>query len=163
MPGAMIRLSGTAAMAIAGSPHYHYDGTYRQDSTTRDVYLVRLPTGEKLDTPAKVLPGTWSAETETRSQFVVGGNIKAEYSLTVTGNEVLETSLGSKGVWLVSTSIRSRNPKGKERVQTSRQWFEPASGSYLQSMSRDAVMVLDDLTLVEILDDEKIISYKVNP
>ncbi len=146
----------------AGTPYYRYDGTYRQDSATRDVYLLRLSTGEKLDTPAKVLPGTWSADTEVRSEFVVGGDVKAEYSLTVKGSEVIVTSLGSKAVWIVSTSVRSTNSKGKERLQTSRQWFEPASGSYLQSMSRDAVMVLDDLTLVEILDDEKILSYKVN-
>jgi hypothetical protein len=52
---------------------------------------------------------------------------------------------------------------GKGQLTTSKQWFEPTSGSYLQAESRNAKMILDDLILVEILDEKKISSYTVNP
>jgi hypothetical protein len=161
IPGALIRLYKTTS--ASGSPSYRYDGTYRQDSETRDLYLLRLPTGELLDTPAKVLPGIWSLNTEIKSRFIVGGKTQGVYTLTVDAAEIIETILGSKAVWITRISIESRGSGGGERLQTSRQWFDPAIGSYLQAMSRDAKRVLNDLTLVEILDDEKIKSYTVNP
>lgn len=171
IPGALIRLSckttSAGSAGSAGTPSstfsYHYDGTYRQDSATRDIYLLRLPSGERLDIPAKVLPGTWGLGTEIKSSFIVSGDVKAEYTLTVNGSEILETLIGKRASWLTNISIRTPGPEGKGHIQTIKQWFDPASGNYLQEMSRDTTMVLNDLTLVEIADDEKISAYKITP
>ncbi|MES2463429.1 MAG: hypothetical protein V4671_22880 [Armatimonadota bacterium] len=163
IPGALIRLSGTADGNASSPTIYHYDGTYRQDTATGDLYLLRLSTGQRLDWPAKVLPGTWGRDTEVRSQFVVDGDVIAYYSLTVDSPDVIDTFVGRKPVWLTRISINWHGPRGKAHLLTSKQWFEPAIGTHLKATSRDARMVLEDLTWVEILDDEILSAYKVNP
>jgi hypothetical protein len=155
----MISTSGSSS----GTASYRYDGTYYQDAATGDVYLLRLPTGERLDRPAKVLPGNWELNTRIKSQFVVAGKTKAEYALTIDAAETIDTPFGRKPVWVTHLSTQWHGPVGNGHLTTSKQWFEPASGSYLQATSRNAKMILNDLSLVAILDEEKISSYTVNP
>jgi hypothetical protein len=162
LPASLVRFTKTEGNSGSAPPTYRYDGTYRQDAATADVYLLRLPTGEMLDTPAKVLPGIWGAHTEIRSRFVVGGVVKAEYLLAVEAPDIIATRIGRKPVWLTRLSIKWFGPKGQGHILTSKLWFEPTSGSYSRSRSYDTRMVLEDLTLVEILDDEEINSYTVN-
>jgi hypothetical protein len=165
VPGAIVRLYTTTKTSgrASGTLAYRYDGTYHQDPVTGDVFLLRLPTGQQLDAPAKILPGTWYQGVEIHSSFVVNGTVIAEYTLTVEGPETVDTLLGRKPTWRTRIQTHWLKPKGKEHELTSEQSFEPASGGYLQASSRDATMVLNDLTLVAILDDEKISSYSVNP
>jgi hypothetical protein len=157
VPGALIRLHKTmpTSGSSSGTTSYRYDGTYSQDTATRDIYLYRLPTGERLDRPAKVLPGTWESSTKIKSRFVVAGKIRAEYALTVDAAETIDTSIGRKPVCVTHLSTQWYSSMGKGQLTTSKQWFEPTSGSYLQAKSRNAKIILDDLILVEILDEKK--------
>jgi hypothetical protein len=89
LPGVLIRVNQVTPFNVQLPITASYGGTFRQDTATGDLFLLRLPGGELLDTPAKILPGSWSSNTAFTSPFLVGGQEKGSYSLTVTGTELL--------------------------------------------------------------------------
>lgn len=166
VPGALLRLEktvpkpGTYGYSATSRPYYSYEGTFRQDPASGDVFLLRLSTGELLDQPAKVLPGRWNASANIHSQFVVGGVVRSEYTLTVDDAETITTSLGQKPVWLTTISSQYTVSQ-RSHLEVTRQWVEPTSGNYLQATSRDTALILSDYSVTQIKDDEKISSYSV--